>query len=163
MATRTVKKVESVKVQVSAIKENAVKDGDVIGGVSEKQVQEQPKQVTGETVVVCLNYPRDLKFMVPNKNGLMEPIVIRGNATNLKGKDKGIIPIGAYGITTGVPKDAWEWILKHRPDDEVIKKGLMFASTPDKARDAVRERQGLRHGYEPVSPDKEPQSQPYHG
>lgn len=139
-----------------------VVDGEVIGGETEETAEEAPMQTSGETVTVCSNYPRDLKFMVPDNSGRQVAIVIKGNATNLRGKEKGIIPIGGYGVTTGVPKDAWEWILKHRPDDEFIKKGLVFATTAAKARAAAKERADLRHGYEPAD-TKKANSRPYNG
>lgn len=139
----------------------AVVDGEVIGGVTETTADEAPLQTTGETVVICSNFPRDLKIMVPDNHGHQVPIVIKGNAVNLRGKDKGIIPIGGYGVTTGVPKEAWEWIKKHRPDDEFIKQGLVFATTATQARAAAKERADLRHGFEPVDPKKTGKSQPY--
>lgn len=138
-----------------------VKTGDVVGGVNDTSVvKESPITTEGETVVVCSNYPRDLKFMVPDSRGKYQPIVIKGNAVNLVGRDKGIIPIGAYGITTGVPKDAWDWVMKNRPDDEFLKRGLVFASTPANARKEAEERSNLRHGYEPINPSRAGNSAP---
>ena len=140
-------------------KDEPVKDGEVLGGTKEKQVE--PKASTdGDTVVVLLNYPRDVKFMVPDGRGKMHAIIINGNAGNLKGKDKGVIPVGAYGVTTGVPTGAWEWIKKHHCDNPLLLKGLMFTSDAYKARKAAEERQELRHGFEPVNPEKG-KSRPY--
>lgn len=142
-------------------KEEPVKDGEVLGGKKEKQVE--PKAGTdGDTVVVLLNYPRDVKFMVPDGRGRMHPIIINGNAGNLKGKEKGVIPVGAFGVTTGVPADAWKWIQKHHCDNPLLLKGLMFSTDANKARKAAEERQELRHGYEPVDPEKG-KSRPYKG
>lgn len=152
---------EAEKVTSTATTDEVV-DGEVIGGETEETVEEAPIQTSGETVTVCSNYPRDLKFMVPDNSGRQVAIVIKGNATNLRGKEKGIIPIGGYGVTTGVPKDTWEWILKHRPDDEFIKKGLVFATTAAKARAAAKERAELRHGFEPAD-TKKANSRPYNG
>lgn len=142
-------------------KEEPIKDGEVLGGKKEKQVE--PKAGTdGDTVVVLLNYPRDVKFMVPDGRGRMHPIIINGNAGNLKGKEKGVIPVGAFGVTTGVPADAWKWIQKHHCDNPLLLKGLMFSTDANKARKAAEDRQELRHGYEPVDPEKG-KSRPYNG
>lgn len=134
------------------IKDNSIQDGEVINAVSTKKAKTKPIEETGETVVVCSNYPHDIKYRVPDKTGRMHEFVFHGNAVNLRGKDKGVLPVGAFGITTGVPKDAWEWIKEHRPDDELIKKGYIFASTEADARSAVMERAGMRNGYEPIDP-----------
>lgn len=156
------KNTEMVQEVISSATADEVVDGEVIGGETEETVEEAPAQTSGDTVTVCSNYPRDLKFMVPDNFGRQVAVVIKGNATNLRGKEKGIIPIGGYGVTTGVPKDAWEWILKHRPDDEFIKKGLVFATTAAKARAAAKERAELRHGFEPAD-TKKANSRPYNG
>ena len=153
---------EMVQEVISSATADEVVDGEVIGGETEETAEEAPVQTSGDTVTVCSNYPRDLKFMVPDNFGRQVAVVIKGNATNLRGKEKGIIPIGGYGVTTGVPKDAWEWILKHRPDDEFIKKGLVFATTAAKARAAAKERAELRHGFEPAD-TKKANSRPYKG
>lgn len=134
------------------IKDNSIQDGEVINAVSTKKAKTQPIEEAGETVVICSNYPHDIKYRVPDKTGRMHEFVFHGNAVNLRGKDKGVLPVGAFGITTGVPKDAWEWIKEHRPDDELIKKGYIFASTEADARSAVMERAGMRNGYEPIDP-----------
>lgn len=156
------KNTEMVQEVISSATADEVVDGEVIGGETEETAEEAPVQTSGDTVTVCSNYPRDLKFMVPDNFGRQVAVVIKGNATNLRGKEKGIIPIGGYGVTTGVPKDAWEWILKHRPDDEFIKKGLVFATTAAKARAAAKERAELRHGFEPAD-TKKANSRPYKG
>lgn len=156
------KNTEMVQEVISSATADEVVDGEVIGGETEETAEEAPVQTSGDTVTVCSNYPRDLKFMVPDNFGRQVAVVIKGNATNLRGKEKGIIPIGGYGVTTCVPKDAWEWILKHRPDDEFIKKGLVFATTAAKARAAAKERAELRHGFEPAD-TKKANSRPYKG
>lgn len=141
---KTTKKIATV--------DRTVKNGDVIGGVSEKRVNTKPMQTTGDTVTVCLNYPRNMKFYVPDKNGNKRAIVFNGNATNLVGKDRGILPIGAYGVTLGVPREAWEWIKTHYQNMELIKKGLLFVSETRDVRREAEERVDLRHGFEPVDP-----------
>ncbi len=131
--------------------ESEVSDGDVIGGTAEEIVTAKNE---GDTVCVCSNYPFDIKYRVPDASGRYRDIVFKGNASNLRGKEKGILPIGAYGVTTNVPREAWDWILKHRPDEPAIKNGNLFATSASKARAAAEERKDVRHGYEPIEPKK---------
>ena len=93
-----------------------------------------------------------MKFYVPDKNGNKRAIVFNGNATNLVGKDRGILPIGAYGVTLGVPREAWEWVKTHYQNMELIKNGLLFVSETRNVRREAEERVDLRHGFEPVDP-----------
>nr|DAO54773.1 MAG TPA: hypothetical protein [Caudoviricetes sp.] len=153
--TRTEKK--------QAIISDTIKNGDVIGGVSGKRVTMKPMQTTGDTVTVCLNYPRDIKFYIPNNSGNKTAVVFHGNATNLRGKDKGIIPVGAYGVTMGVPREAWEWIKAHYPDNDLIKQGLLFEASSRNVRAEAEERVDLRHGFEPIDPKEAHNSEPYKG
>lgn len=138
------------KTRKSVAVDRTVRNGDVIGGVSEKRVNTKPVQTTGDTVTVCLNYPRNIKYYVPDRNGNKQAIIFNGNATNLRGKDRGVIPIGAYGVTLGVPKEAWDWIQTHYKDSELLKQGLLFASKTRDVRKEAEERVDLRHGFEPV-------------
>lgn len=151
----------------------AKKKNDVLDtNVSAEEVREEVKQEAlpqeeikaGESVnpnntattclsnklVVCLNYPNNVKFIV--KPGTLEEHTVEfyGNANYLVGKEMGILPIGAYGLTPNVDRDDWEWIKTNHKDNGLIKNGLLFAETSSKARDAAAERKDLRHGYEPV-------------
>ena len=90
-------------------------------------------------------------------------ILIKGNATNLRGKASGILPIGAYGITANVPAEAWEQIKNNYRDDARIKNGLIFARTPSKARKEAKERKDLRNGFEPIDPEKMMKTKPNEG
>ena len=146
-----------------AIINDTVKNGDVIGGVSDKRVIKQPMQTSGDTVSICLNYPRDIKFYVPNSRGDKTAVIFYGNAGNLKGKDRGILPIGANGVTIGVPREAWNWIKEHYPDNELIKQGLLFEANSRNIRKEAEERSDLRHGFEPIDPKEARNSEPYKG
>lgn len=155
-----VNKIIAEENKVDEINEAAdVQNGDVVGGTAEEVVAD-PISTESDTVTICSNYPRDIKFNVPDNHNRMRPIVIRGNSGNIRGKESGIIPIGAYGITTGVPREAWEYIQKNYKDAPYIIKGLMFATTANKARAAAKERTALRHGYEPIDPNKATNSKP---
>lgn len=150
LAKEVVQTVEQQEAK-AATTNDAVQDGEIIGGTTESDI-EVPITETTNTVAVCSNYPRDIKFKVPDSHGIEQNIIIRGNAGNLKGKASGIIPIGAYGITV-VDADAWAYIEKNYKDAPYIRNGLMFASKSKNARAAIKERTGLRHGFEPVDPE----------
>ena len=133
---RAVKKAEEVVTEFET--------GDVI------LADEVEEVVKNDTVTVCSNYPRDIIFEAKDNKGNTVEILIRGNSANLRGKGAGVLPIGAYGITTNVPKEAWEQIEAIWKDDERFKKGLIFATTANKARAEAKERKKLRNGFEPI-------------
>jgi hypothetical protein len=141
-------------------KRDVVTEEGLINGEALSVTEETPISTTGETVTVCSNYPRNIKFMVPDNSGRMNPIVINGNAVSLKGRASGILPVGDYGVTLGVPKEAWEYIKTAYKDAPYIVKGLMFATTASNAKAEVRERVDLRHGYEPADPNAKTGSKP---
>ena len=141
------KKKEEVKEVIKEVAEPLV-SGDVI------DTSEPIEEVVNDTVVVCSNFPRDIIYVVLDNNGKEVEILIKGNSNNLRGKAAGILPIGAYGITANVPAGAWEQIKTRYCDDARIKKGLIFASTPNKARKEAKERKDLRNGFEPIDPTK---------
>ena len=106
--------------------------------------------VKNDTVTVCSNFPRDVTFEAVDNKGDIVEIVIRGNGGHLRGKEAGVLPIGAYGITTNVPAEAWKQIETVWKDDARFKNGLIFATTANKARSEAKERKALRNGYEPI-------------
>lgn len=127
---------------------------------------EQPETVTetvtkteSDTVTVCLNFPHNVRFMVPDNSGKMQKVVFNGNGNKLRGEPRGILPVGKYGLTFGVDRAAWEWIAEHHRDNELIKNGFLFAATAATAKAATKERAGLRTGLEPINP-KNSHSQP---
>ena len=103
-----------------------------------------------DTVTVCSNFPRDIVFEVKDRAGRMVEILIKGNSGHLRGKAAGVLPLGAYGITVNVPKEAWEQIASIYKEDARIKKGLIFATKASNARAEAKERKALRNGYEPI-------------
>ena len=103
-----------------------------------------------DTVTVCSNFPRDIVYEVKDRAGRTVEILIKGNSGHLRGKAAGVLPLGAYGITMNVPKEAWEQISSIYKEDARIKKGLIFATTANKARAEAKERKALRNGYEPI-------------
>ena len=103
-----------------------------------------------DTVTVCSNFPRDITFEVKDRAGRTVEILIKGNSGHLRGKAAGVLPMGAYGITMNVPKEAWEQIVSVFKDDARFKQGLIFATKASNARAEAKERKALRNGYEPI-------------
>ena len=132
-----------------------VVDGEVIGADVLEEVPEK-----NDTVVVASNWPRNIIFDVMDDTGHMRSVLIRGNGTHLKGLASGILSIGAYGVTTNVPKELWEKIAAQHKDDPRFKGGLIFASTQKKVRREATERKDLRNGYEPVDTSKKRDTEP---
>ena len=127
-----------------AVKTTEFATGDVI------MPDEIEEAVKNDTVTVCSNFPRDVVFVVKDNAGKDVEILIRGNSGNLRGKEAGVLPLGAYGITMNVPKEAWEQISSLYKDDARFKNGLIFATTANKARSEAKERKALRNGFEPI-------------
>ena len=99
---------------------------------------------------MCSNFPRDVVFTATDNAGKTVDILVHGNGGFLRGKGAGVLPVGAYGITTNVPKEAWEQISTIYKDDARFKQGLIFATTANKARSEAKERKALRNGFEPI-------------
>lgn len=109
---------------------------------------------TSDTVTLCLNYPQDLELTIPTSKGTIERIILNGNNTHLRGKEKGINPVGAYGVTPNVPRAAWEWFCKNYPEFWLIKEHLLFCATKDdkySVEAETDERKALRNGFEPAA------------
>lgn len=132
-----------------------VVDGEVIGADVLEEVPEK-----NDTVVVASNWPRNIIFEVMDDTGHMRSVLIRGNGTHLKGLPSGILSVGAYGVTTNVPKELWEKIAAQHKDDPRFKDGLIFASTQKKVRREATERKDLRNGFEPVDTSKKRDTEP---
>lgn len=154
------KPVEELKEQpvVTALPDKdaeTVVDGEVIGADVLEEVPEK-----NDTVVVASNWPRNIIFDVMDDTGHMRSVLIRGNGTHLKGLPSGILSVGAYGVTTNVPKELWEKIAAQHKDDPRFKDGLIFASTQKKVRREATERKDLRNGFEPVDTSKKRDTEP---
>lgn len=125
-------------------KKAAFETGEVILADELEEVEKN------DTVTVCSNFPRDITFEVKDRAGRTVEILIKGNSGFLRGKSAGVLPLGAYGITMNVPKEAWEQIVSVFKDDARFKQGLIFATTANNARAEAKERKALRNGYEPI-------------
>ena len=140
---RTRKKKEEVVVETEMLK-----NGDVI------DTEEPIEEIKNDTVTVCANIPRDCIFEAIDNRGKVQKIRIYGNAGRLRGKEAGVLPVGAYGITVNVPAEAWEQIKRNFADDPRFKNGLIFSTAAGKARKEAVERKDLRNGFEPIDPKK---------
>ena len=75
------------------------------------------------TVVVALNRAIGIQFAMPDGR----KVLINGNAAHLRGKEKGVLPVGGFGLTTIAAED-WEYIKKTYGGMEVFENGLLFAA-----------------------------------
>lgn len=102
------------------------------------------------TVVVALNRAIGIQFAMPDGR----KVLINGNAAHLRGKEKGVLPVGGFGLTT-IAADDWAYIKKTYGRMEIFENGLIFAAErkADAAAEAA-EKANLRHGLEPVDPEK---------
>ncbi|MDR2947118.1 MAG: hypothetical protein LBV79_10280 [Candidatus Adiutrix sp.] len=108
----------------------------------------QTAPVSADMVTVAYNSPQGMLFTVNGKE-----ILINGNASGLRGKEKGIIPIGRYGYTRIAAAD-WAAIERVYGSMAIIKNGLMFSEkSKDRAEDRAEERAETRHGREAVDPE----------
>lgn len=111
--------------------------------------EEKAAVTASNTVMVALNRTSGILFDVPGGRR----VLIHGNAENLRGKEKGILPIGAFGLTQVDAAD-WAYIEKTYHGMEIFKNGLIFAQkSKGDAMAAADERKDTRNGLEPVDID----------
>ena len=105
-------------------------------------------------VTVYYNHPRSIIFKVMDSHGVEQSVLINGNATNLRGLPKGILPAaGTFGRTPDVDGELWEAVESKYSKMPIFRNGLIFAvSTEDAAKSELRDRRGLRNGFEPITP-----------
>ena len=103
---------------------------------------------TDDTVCVALNRPLGVYFRMPDGR----KVTLNGNGAPLIGKEKGVLPVGAYGLTV-IKKSDWEYILKTYGNGKLFKNGLLFAtSSRAESEKEADSRDDLRNGLEPVDP-----------
>ena len=131
---------------------------------AEKSVQTGAEQSRrGNTVIVALNRPSGIVFGMPEGRRVR----VAGSAAHLRGREKGILPVGAVGLTE-ISADDWSYIEKtYGPHMELFRNGLIFAQARKAdALDAADERAELRHGLEPVDVEsgrKDAKTTPFDG
>lgn len=105
------------------------------------------------TVIVAMNAPTDRIVILKTPNGDKDVYLKCGNS-HLRGKREGVLTIGEYGYTEILRSD-WEEIVKQRGKTKIFENGLIFAcDTMEEATKEAASRTILRHGVEPVSPNK---------
>jgi hypothetical protein len=105
-----------------------------------------PAVASGDSVVVALNHPHGIVFALAGGR----KAAIAGNASGLRGREKGTLPVGAYGLTV-LPAGDWQYIQDHYGKMEIFQSGLIFAQSGSAGAEAqARERAELRHGREPA-------------
>lgn len=108
------------------------------------------KVESADTVCVALNYARDIDF--PMANG--KTIHLNGNATGLRGKEIGVLPVGAFGLTV-ISKDEWEALQKEWGTMKIFQNGLCFsAGNTQDTQEEAEDRKETRNGLEPVDTKK---------
>lgn len=129
------------------------------GKMNQSRTQEQSQAGSANTVVVALNRPTGIQFSMPDGR----KVLINGNAAHLRGEEKGVLPVGAFGLTT-IDRDDWEYIKKTYGRMEVFENGLLFAAERKAdAIDEAEEKAELRHGLEPINPETGANTSPNDG
>jgi len=117
--------------------------------VAVEKIIPETSPAASDMVTVAYNSPRGMEFKINGKT-----VSINGNAEYLRGREKGVIPVGRFGYTR-IPAADWEAIVKTFGSMAIIERGLMFAEkTKDRAEDRAEEQAQMRHGLEPVNTEK---------
>lgn len=104
-----------------------------------------------DNVVVALNYPMGISFNLSRERRVR----LNGNAENLRGKDKGQLPTGAFGLTV-IPREDWEEIKTKYGMMRLFRSGLIFVSdSKSNAEAEAEEKAETRHGLEPIDPKED--------
>ena len=114
----------------------------------------EPTQTTvSNTIVVALNYPLGITFDLSKERR----VKLNGNAESLRGKDKGQLPVGAFGLTV-IDRADWEEIKAKYGTMRLFRSGLIFVSdSKSNAEAEAEEKKETRHGLEAVDPKKDVQ------
>ena len=116
----------------------------------------QPSAETGRTVVVALCRAQGLDFPMPDGR----IVSIAGSNAGLRGQMTGILPVGEFGLTEVAESD-WLYIKKTWAEWKLFKNGLIFAQTKvEDAKAEAKEKAELRHGFEPIDPERQTKTEP---
>ena len=119
----------------------------------------QPSAGTGRTVVVALCRAQGLDFPMPDGR----IVSVTGSNASLRGQMTGVLPIGEFGLTEIAESD-WLYIEKTWGEWKLFKSGLIFAQTKaEDARAEAKEKAELRHGFEPIDPERGAKTEPMKG
>ena len=109
------------------------------------------KTADNSAVFVYANLPHGQQFDLPDGRR----VVINGfQVSKLIDMDGKAIPCGKFGKTKVDAQD-WEYIRRIYGEMTIFKSGLVFDATNENDGDArAKEYNELRHGYEPLDPEK---------
>lgn len=114
------------------------------------------KTIAGDddTIIVALNFPSPVTFDITASNGETVKVRINGNAENLRGTQKGVLPdVGTYGKTS-IKKWQWEAIKEKYRRHPLIKNGLLVSASEALSIDAMlADMSTIRNGREPFAAD----------
>ncbi len=127
-------------------------DNTVVDSIPVKAASKTATAVS-DSVVIALNSAHGIEFDISGNR----KVRINGNAEGLRGKDKGHIPVGAFGLTV-VKRADWEEVKKRYHKMRVFRSGLLVeATSKTEAEEEAEERKDTRNGLEPIDPNKDPQ------
>lgn len=157
--TNEVLTVEEVETTIAETQEAPVTEAtDEVAEASESEAPETTEapavQVTktSSTVLVASKFQNALEFVIDDNSGREVTVTINGNAENLRGKVKGILPFGAKAVGfTRVDADAWQKILTKYQKNRLLASGVVFAVSSEDEAEAY-ERSNIKTGLEPVDP-----------
>jgi len=131
----------------------ATVDKTVASSFADVKAATKTATAVSDSVVIGLNCAYGIEFDISGNR----TVRINGNAEGLRGKDKGHIPVGGFGLTV-VKRADWEEIKKRYHHMRVFRSGLLSESTSKtEAEEEAEERKDTRHGLEPIDPQKDPQ------
>ena len=108
-------------------------------------------RASNDSVVVALNYPMGISFNLSRERRVR----LNGNAESLRGKDKGQLPSGAFGLTV-IAREDWEEIRAKYGMMRLFRSGLIFVSDSKANAEAEAEdKKETRHGLEPIDPKED--------
>lgn len=104
-------------------------------------------QERDDTVCVALNRPIGVVYEMPDGRR----VELKGNGSHLIGKESGVLPVGAYGLTI-IKAEDWDYIVKTYGNQKIFTNGLCFATKKKAdAEEEAESRDDLRNGLEPVN------------
>ena len=105
---------------------------------------------TGNTVTLCLNYPRSVMFRMPDGR----EVVIQGSSFDAIGQDMAVITVGKCQKNVVDAQD-WEYIKKEYGNMKLIRNGFLFeVPSLGDYKDMAKDHGELRSGLEPVDTEK---------
>ncbi len=110
------------------------------------EVSKETNVSTNKTIYVYCKLPHGVQFRLPNGS----IVALAGSGHKLRGLDKGVLPVGAYGMTA-VNQEDWEYISKQHANLKAFKLGHIFAEvTKTEGLAKAKDLKEVKTGLEPV-------------